>query len=76
LKTSYSREIPTRFKKELLSPYAGSNGSVQVEQLNELLVNIGHSEVCLTAQEQIELLQATGCNGREITLTKMMELID
>jgi hypothetical protein len=68
-------EVPSRFRKELLLPYA-HNGAVEVEQLNKLLANIGHSEVCLTSQEQNELLREAGSNGREIALSKMVELID
>ena len=74
---SFSREIPTRFKKEVLQPYINHNdNAVDVEQLNLLLTNIGHPQHCLSLEEQTELLQAAGSNNRSITVTKMMELIE
>ena len=73
---SFSREIPTRFKKELLQPYLGSNGSVEVEDLNRLLTNIGHPNELLSSDEQRVLLQEAGSNNNCITMKKMMELLD
>jgi hypothetical protein len=52
------------------------NGSVDIDELNQLLKNIGHSEDCLSDQEQTELLQAAGCSGRSIPLPKLTELIN
>jgi hypothetical protein len=72
---SYTMETPSRFKKELLHPYATRNGTVQVEQLNALLQNIGHSEACLSTQEQNELLREAGCSGRELDMKSLLELI-
>jgi hypothetical protein len=69
-------EIPTRFGKEILRPYVGNDGSVDVEQLNRLLTNIGHPQDCLTPEEQTQLLKAAGSPNRSITTKKMMELID
>jgi hypothetical protein len=74
---SYSREIPSRFKKEILQPYIGANGKVQIDQVNSLLTNIGHEQDCLSPREQTEFLQAAGSkDNQSITVTKMMELID
>jgi hypothetical protein len=73
---SFSRALPSRFRKEVLQPYVGSNGDVDVEQLNSLLKNIGHSQDCLSEQEQNELLEASGSSTRSIPVEKMMELID
>lgn len=73
--SSFSREIPTRFKKELLSPYVGSNGAVEIEQLNKLLANIGRAEYRLSPEEQEVLLEAAGSSDRSIELKKMLELI-
>ena len=74
-KQNYTQEIPSRFKKELLSPYA-HHGAVTLEELNRLLGNIGRSDVCLTKEEQQELLKAAGISGKtEIPTSKLMELI-
>lgn len=72
---SFSRETPRRFKKEVLSPYV-VNDSVDVEALNKLLTNIGHSQDCLNAKEQSLLLEEAGCSGRSIPVPKLAELID
>jgi hypothetical protein len=70
-------EIPSRFKKELFYPYSSNGGSsVDVDQLNNLLINIGYHDSCLSSQEQIELLRNAGSNGREISMKIIMELID
>ena len=74
--SSYSRELPSRFRKEILQPYIGANGAVHIEQVNLLLKNIGHPQDCLSEQEQKELLQAAGSVNQSITVGKMMELID
>ena len=74
-KQNYTQEIPSRFKKELLSPYS-HHGTVTLEELNRLLGNIGRSDVCLTKEEQQELLKAAGISGKtEIPTSKLMELI-
>ena len=73
---SFSRELSTRFKKEILRPYAGKDGSVDIDQLNRLLTNIGHPQDILSPSEQSELLKAAGSSDRCITAKKMMELID
>jgi hypothetical protein len=72
---SFSRETPNRFKTELLSPYVGSNGAVEVEQLNKLLANIDRAEYRLSPEEQEMLLEAAGSSDRCIELKKMIELI-
>ena len=72
---SYSRETPRRFKTEVLSPYAVDN-SVDVDQLNRLLTNIGHSEDCLSSNEQSQLLDEAGCSGRSIPVPKLTEWIN
>mmetsp|Transcript_125713 Transcript_125713/g.177402 ORF Transcript_125713/g.177402 Transcript_125713/m.177402 type:complete len:117 (+) Transcript_125713:177-527(+) len=75
-KENFSREIPTRFKKQVLAPYVGGNDAVEVDQLNLLLKNIGHPQDCLSTEEQNELLREAGSSNRCITVKKMMELID
>lgn len=55
---SYSREIPTRFQKQLLQPYLDAGGeTVHVAALNRMLTNIGHSQELLTVEEQQQLLR-------------------
>ena len=72
---SYSREIPSRFKKEVLLPYADPDGTVNIEDVNRLFKNIGHSGDCFSQQEQQELLAEAGSKDRSISVSKMMELI-
>eukprot|EP00980_Cylindrotheca_fusiformis_P005237 scaffold1119_cov120-Cylindrotheca_fusiformis.AAC.17 len=72
----YSRELPSRFKKEVLRPYIGPNGAVHIEEVNALLKNIGHPQDILSEQEQIELLEAAGSKNRSISVKKMLELLD
>jgi hypothetical protein len=70
-------EIPSRFKKELFFPYSSNGGStVDVDQLNNLLINIGYHDSCLSSQEQMDLLRDAGSNGRDISMKKILELID
>ena len=72
---SYSRETPRRFKQEVLSPYIVGN-AIDVEQLNRLLTNIGHSNDCLSVKEQNQLLQEVGCAGRSIPVGTLAALIE
>jgi hypothetical protein len=73
---SFSREIPGRFKKELLRPYIGTNGAVEIDDVNKLLINIGRAQDRLSAEEQRILLKEAGSHNRFITMSKMMELIE
>ena len=73
---SYSRETPTRFKKEILRPYIRENGALLIEDINVMLKNIGHGEDCLSEKEQIEFLAAAGSSNRSIQVSKMMELVE
>mmetsp|Transcript_17303 Transcript_17303/g.48748 ORF Transcript_17303/g.48748 Transcript_17303/m.48748 type:complete len:127 (+) Transcript_17303:141-521(+) len=79
--THFSREIHSRFKKELLQPYATPSGGIPIDQLNEMLVNIGQGQHALSQQEQQILLQEAGgqitVDGHTgmIPLDKMMELL-
>mmetsp|Transcript_43711 Transcript_43711/g.105416 ORF Transcript_43711/g.105416 Transcript_43711/m.105416 type:complete len:121 (+) Transcript_43711:236-598(+) len=73
---NYSREIPSRFKKEVLRPYVGENGALQIEDINAMLKNIGHEEDCLSEKEQTEFLAAAGSTNRSIEASKMMELME
>ncbi|CAJ1970277.1 unnamed protein product [Cylindrotheca closterium] len=73
---NYSRETPARFKKEILRPYVGENGALQIEDINLLLKNIGHEQDCLSEKEQIEFLAAAGSTNGSIQVSKMMELVE
>ena len=73
---SYSRETPRRFKSQILQPYVGTNGDVDVEALNKLLTNIGAGEHRLSNEEQQVLLEAAGSSTRCITVQKVLELIE
>ena len=72
---SFSREIRSRFKKQVIKPYVGSNGSVQIEEINRLLSNIGRSDDRLSLDEQQILLKEAGSTNRSLSIAKMMELI-
>ena len=73
---SYSRELPSRFKKEILRPYVRESGVVLIDDINAMLTNIGHGEDCLSEQEQLEFLAAAGSKTRSIEVSKMMELME
>ncbi|KAL3945709.1 MAG: hypothetical protein SGBAC_000193 [Bacillariaceae sp.] len=72
---NFSREIPSRFRKEILRPYVGENGVLHIEDINALLKNIGHEQDCLSEKEQNEFLAAAGSTSGSIEVSKMMELI-
>ena len=66
----------------MLQPYLDANGtSVQIDELNRLLKNIGHGQESelLSAEDQQDLLQEFGYvnqNGQPCIKTqKMMEII-
>ena len=62
MSASFSREIPSRFKKEIIKAAVHSDenagdGKIVVDCLNRILVNIGHPEACLNEEESLTLLQ-------------------
>lgn len=75
---SFQRETPSRFKKELLKSVIPSGESViPIDGINKLLVNIGHSDDCLSKQEQDELLdEAVGHHDtRDVPINKIMSAL-
>jgi hypothetical protein len=75
---NYSREIPSRFKKDLLRAVPSENGFVPVDSLNSILVNIGRSDSLLTEQELTTLLQEAGAScteGRNISTQAVLQLV-
>ena len=75
---SFQRETPSRFKKELLKSVIPSGESViPIDGINKLLENIGHSDDCLSKQEQDELLdEAVGHHDtRDVPIDKIMSAL-
>ena len=78
LSYSFQRETPSRFKKELLKSVIPSGESIiPIDGINKLLVNIGHSDDCLSKQEQDELLdEAVGHHDtRDVPINKIMSAL-
>jgi hypothetical protein len=75
---SFSRETPSRFRKELIKAAVNAGhvqGAVEVDTLNQVLVNIGSSER-LSDEELNEILAAAGNKGeRIIPVDKMLKLM-
>ena len=69
---SYSRETPSRFKKEMLT-FVESNGLVEMESLNRVLVNIGHHDRLLSNEEYQTLVREAGDVGT-LSASNMMKL--
>ena len=75
---SYSRDTPTRFKKELIRAAQSDEGTIQIEELNQVLINIGKEEERLSEDEFDQLLKAAGEDakkGRCITTSQMWQLV-
>ena len=74
---SYTQEIPTRFKKEIVSAAAASNKNhetVNVVGLQHVLQNIGAAHV-LSAHEMHSIFMEMGNERGEIPATKMIQLL-
>lgn len=73
---SYSRETPARFKKDLVKAIS-ANGTVEVDQLNHFLINIGHSDKLVSDDEFTTLLQEAGATApsRCIKAADMLRLV-
>jgi hypothetical protein len=73
---SYSRETPSRFKKEILNAVKQPNVDViQVDSLNRILVNIGRQDQLLTEEEIHGLLQEVGSKDRSLKTSQLLELV-
>lgn len=65
-----------RFKKDMYNVVADAeNGAVQVDNLNNLLLNIGRPDKILTEDEKTSLLQDVGASNRYISKDDLMELV-
>jgi hypothetical protein len=78
----YSRELPSRFRKEVVKALTKKDSSavVEVDNLNLILSNIGRSDARLTEEELLILLQEVGAanrnNGsRSVPVEKIMQLM-
>jgi hypothetical protein len=80
-KENFSRELPSRFKKELLKgasiPMNSPDASVEVERLNVLLRNIGREGDCLSREELDVILDEAmgGHERRELSVEKVLQLL-
>jgi mitochondrial fission protein ELM1 len=68
---SFSRETPTRFKKEL-AKVISRNGTVEVTQLNHFLLNIGRPDTLVSDAEFKNLLEEAGSTSRNIDTIAML----
>ena len=74
---SYTQEIPTRFKKDIVSAAAASNvnnAAVNVDGLQHVLQNIGAAHV-LSAHEMRSIFMEMGNEQGEIPTTQIVQLI-
>lgn len=74
-KEHFSREIPSRFKKEIIKTLKGPHESIQVENLNLILTNIGRQDACLTAEEMNVLLKESGATDRCLPVEQIIKLL-
>jgi len=75
---SFSRETPNRFRKELIKAAETdtcAKGTVEVDSLNTILVNIGRPEEKLTEEELNAILREAGADNRAIPVDKMIQLM-
>jgi hypothetical protein len=74
---SFSRETPQRFKKEMVKAAQSNDGTVNVDKLNEILINIGRPDKILSEAEMHQLLHEGGGTeeSRSIQAAAMMRLL-
>jgi archaeosine-15-forming tRNA-guanine transglycosylase len=74
---SFSRETQQRFKKEMIKAAQSNDGSVKVDKLNEILINIGRRDQILSEAEMRQLLHEAGgaTETRSIQASAMMQLL-
>lgn len=72
---NFSRELPSRFRKEVAKVLEGPDKQVEVDSLNIILANIGREEACLSQAELSELLMAAGATSRKISVEQAMLLL-
>ncbi|GKY96691.1 hypothetical protein MPSEU_000628600 [Mayamaea pseudoterrestris] len=74
---NYSRETPSRFKKEILNVAKSPNSvdAIPVDALNRILINIGRQDSLLTEEEMHGLLKQVGSKDRFIKASQLLELV-
>ncbi len=76
--SSYSRETPSRFKKELLKALSNPvTSAIEIDSLNQILVNIGRPEDKLSDADLDLLLAEAGVEEkqRSIPVDKIIQLM-
>uniref|UniRef100_A0A7S3L5P2 Calmodulin n=1 Tax=Amphora coffeiformis TaxID=265554 RepID=A0A7S3L5P2_9STRA len=71
--THFSRETPARFKKEIVNAVE-SEGVVEKDSLNEILINIGRKDRLLSEEEYQTLCKEAG-DESILSVSNMMKLI-
>ena len=73
----FSRELPSRFRKEVVKAISSGDGSVEVDSLNQILLNIDRKDALLDEGELLQLLQEVGAdrNTRKVSVDKIMQLM-
>lgn len=73
--TSYTRELPGRFKKDIVKAAQVPNtGNIAMDSLNRLLVNIGAKDA-MTALEMRTIFQELGNASGEISGQRMAQIL-
>jgi Ca2+-binding EF-hand superfamily protein len=77
LSSSYSRESPSRFKKELIKALGSpSSSAIEIDSLNQMLINIGRPDERLSENDLDLLLKEAGVNDqRSIPVEKFVQLM-
>ena len=71
----FSRELPSRFRKEAIKVIQGPDNKVTIDSFNILLANIGRKDAYLTESELNDLLSTVGATNRRIPVEKAMLLM-
>ncbi|CAB9519115.1 expressed unknown protein [Seminavis robusta] len=71
----FSRELPSRFRKEMVKIIEGPDHLVAVDNFNLILSNIGRSDASLSESEMNDLLMAAGSSSRKIPVEQAMMLL-
>ena len=70
---SFSRETPSRFRKELVKSVE-HDGVVEKDGLNQILINIGRQDRLLSDEEYQLLCKEAGDNTGTLSTSNMMKL--
>jgi hypothetical protein len=74
---SYSDELPSRFKKTLFKDVKKSDDTIDVDNLNRILVNIGRSDQILSSDELDMILKECGAKetSRSLSTAAVIALV-